>query len=89
VIPALTSDALRRQKMAQFDVALKSGKPRAYNSVRLVFPAPDGTPWLSDAFSSAFYYGIRARGLPIVTVHGLRHTYATLGLRAGASIKVV
>ena len=68
---------------------MKSGKPRSFNSVGFVFPGPGGTPWLPDAFSSAFYYGVRARKLPIVSVHGLRHTYATLGLRAGTSIKVV
>jgi integrase len=41
-----------------------------------------------DRFSQRFLYHIRARQLPRVTVHGLRHMFATMALRSGTALKV-
>ena len=41
-----------------------------------------------DKVSSAFYYTVRQRKLPIVSLHGLRHSFATLSLAAGTPLKV-
>lgn len=61
-----------------------------------VFCRPDGSPYDPDRFSREFtrkqeQYN-RARPdepLPRLTVHGLRHTWATLALHEGIDIKVV
>jgi integrase len=55
----------------------------------LVFPRPDGTPTHPDAFSQAFDRAVVRLGLPIISLHDLRHTHATLLLRAGVPVKVV
>lgn len=60
-----------------------------FNADRLVFPWVDGTPWNPDDFSMRFYRAIRKMKLPLVSVHGLRHTHASLGLAAGVPMKIV
>ena len=70
---------------------LRSHLERAlWKSSKLVFPNPwTGQPWHPPRFSSAFYRAVRSRKLPAVSPHGLRHSYATLQLRAGTPLKVV
>ena len=62
----------------------------------LVFCRPSGSPYHPDRFSLEFKrnqgYFSRAHpeeALPELTVHGLRHTWAMLALRAGIDIKIV
>ena len=62
----------------------------------LVFCRPDGSPYHPNRFSLEFKrnqsYFNRAHPehpLPELTLHGLRHTWATLALRAGIDIKIV
>lgn len=55
----------------------------------LVFPRPDGTPTHPDAFSQTFDRAVIRLDLPRVSLHDLRHTHATLLLRAGVPVKVV
>ena len=55
----------------------------------LVFPRPDGTPTHPDAFSQTFDRAVTRLGLPVISLHDLRHTHATLLLRAGVPVKVV
>ena len=55
----------------------------------LVFPRPDGTPTHRDAFSQTFDRAVVRLGLPVISLHDLRHTPATLLLRAGVPVKVV
>lgn len=58
-----------------------------YNRERLVFPdLVKGLRWAPDQFSSAFYYQAHKVKIP-VSVHGLRHSFATIAERAGASLK--
>lgn len=72
---------------------LGSGSSASPND--LVFPMPDEyhfdpqRPWIPDVLSAAFYYQVGASGLPRITLHGLRHCYATFALKAGIPIKVV
>jgi integrase len=55
----------------------------------LVFHQPDGR-WLQPgAVSEAFVRRVRAYGLPRLTLHGLRHTWATLALERGIHPRVV
>jgi hypothetical protein len=45
--------------------------------------------WIPDVFSAAFYYRVSKSGLRKVSFHGLRHSYASIALRAGVPLKVV
>ena len=54
-----------------------------------VFTDFDGSPLAPDWLSKDFCGLVRAHGLPQLTFHGLRHAFATLGLKAGISPKVV
>lgn len=54
-----------------------------------VFAEPDGT-WLHpEAVSKRFDRRAARYGLTHITVHGLRHTWATLALRAGVHPRIV
>ena len=55
----------------------------------LVFTRPDGTAIPPKRASQLFTRHVDAAGLPRIGVHGLRHTWATLALRAGVPVKVV
>jgi len=67
-----------------------------YQNGGFVFCKPDGTPYHPERFSREFdrkqEQFNRARAgepLPRLTLHGLRHTWATLALQAGIDIKIV
>ncbi|MFW5934055.1 MAG: site-specific integrase [Actinomycetota bacterium] len=55
----------------------------------LVFPREDGRWWNPPAISLAFRRAVRKAGVPRIRFHDLRHTHATLLLRAGINPKVV
>jgi len=60
-----------------------------FNGLGLVFHQPDGS-WLHpDAVSGAFLRRVRRYDLPRLTLHGLRHTWATLALEQGIHPRVV
>jgi len=54
-----------------------------------VFAHPDGTPLDPSTVSHAFAKVIRKAGLSPIRLHDLRHTHATLMLKAGVHPKVV
>lgn len=54
-----------------------------------LFPAPDGGPTHPDLFSQKFNRLVAALDVPRLRLHDLRHTHATLLLKAGVPIKVV
>lgn len=55
----------------------------------LVFSRPEGAPLHPDFFSQSFERLATKSGLPVIRLHDLRHTHATLLLRAGVPVKVV
>lgn len=55
----------------------------------LVFHEPDGTRLRPDAVSGRFVRRVNQHGLPRLTLHGLRHTWATLALEQGIHPRVV
>ena len=73
--------ALRRRKAQQAEERLRAGG--AYSDRGLVFPNELGGPLTPSTVSAAFRRRVKAAGLPVLTLHGLRHTFATLGLEAG------
>jgi integrase len=56
---------------------------------RLVFARRDGAPVHPDTFSKLFDRLVARAGLPVLSLHDLRHTHATLLLAAGVPVKVV
>lgn len=55
----------------------------------LVFPSCDGSPMRPDTLTNWFAGFIRRHDLPHVTIHGLRHTNATLLIAAGTNLRTV
>lgn len=55
----------------------------------LVFHQPGGACLRPDAVSATFVRRVGQYGLPALTLHGLRHTWATLALEQGVHPRVV
>jgi len=55
----------------------------------LVFSDQDGSPLNPGAVSKRFSKLVRASGLPLIRLHDLRHTHATIALQAGVHPKIV
>ena len=55
----------------------------------LVFPDETGRPLHPDRLRTAFERVVRRSDLPAIRLHDLRHSYATLALKAGVHPKVV
>jgi integrase len=53
------------------------------NDLDLVFTREDGSPIHPQAFSEMFERHVKESKLPKLSLHGLRHTHATIALRAG------
>ncbi len=59
------------------------------NADDFVFIRPDGSPINPNAVTLAFRRIIKKAGLKDIRIHDLRHTHATLMLKAGVNPKVV
>jgi integrase len=81
---ALLKDHRRRQREEQ----LVAG-PDWLTSGDLVFRDELGRPLHPDWFSREFKVLVRRTGVPPIRLHDLRHTHATLALKAGVHPKVV
>jgi integrase len=55
----------------------------------LVFRRADGSPVHPDSFTQTFDAEVRRSGLPRIRLHDLRHSHATMALRAGVPVKVI
>jgi hypothetical protein len=62
---------------------------RRYVDSGLLFTWPDGRGINPAHFAAWFEQHITAAGLPRITLHGLRHSYATAALKAGVPVKVI
>ena len=82
-----TADALRARRVKQEDAAAKAGK--AFDRQGLVFCRPDGEPEHPEYISRGFNRLVARHQLPVIRFHDLRHTHATLLLKAGVPAKVV
>lgn len=60
-----------------------------YQDNGLVFCKEDGTPLHPHTFSQAFERLVAKSDLPRIRLHDLRHTHATIALRAGVPVKVI
>lgn len=66
-----------------------TSRPADLDEDRYVFGHDDGNPIHPQVFSDAFKKLVTRSGLPRIRLHDLRHTHATLLLKAGVPIKVV
>lgn len=60
-----------------------------YTDLDLVFCREDGTPLRPDSITRRFHDLSRLAGVPLIRLHDVRHTYASLGLAAGTHPKVM
>ena len=67
----------------------RSERPGDFSDRDLVFARLDGRPIHPDYFSQTFDRTVKRLKLRRVRLHDLRHTYATLALRAGVDAKTV
>jgi integrase len=89
-LDAATITMLRSWKAKQAKERLLVGA--AYRDHDLVFCRPDGLPYHPEAFSKTFDRRLRQSRfaeLPIIRLHDLRHTWATLALAAGVDVAIV
>jgi len=83
-----TLAVLREHRRRQKEERLTVG-PAWSTRVDYVFTDELGEPIHPDAFSRAFRRHLAAANLPPIRLHDLRHSYATLALKAGVHPKVV
>lgn len=60
-----------------------------YQDSGLVFRREDGSPVHPQLFSQQFERIVRNSHLPKIRLHDVRHTHATIALRAGVPVKVI
>jgi integrase len=82
-----TVDMLKAQRKRQAEQRLAVGP--AWHDRDLVFTGPTGEPLHPETVTRQFASTIARLGLPKITLHGLRHTWASLALAAGIHAKVV
>ena len=84
-LPPFVLEVLRDHRRQQLEqrLALGLGKPA---EDALVFSHFDGSPILPDRFSWNWARLVRARGLPGVTFHGLRHSHVSALIAAGVDV---
>jgi integrase len=81
-----TGGLLQRQHVQQAERRLALGE--AWQESDLVFDAGNGSALHSDHVSKTFLKFVKLAGVPAIRLHDLRHTAATLMLRAGVPAKV-
>ncbi|NTW28882.1 MAG: site-specific integrase [Coriobacteriia bacterium] len=85
-LPGQTISELTSYKRRQAEERLLIGP--GYHKQDLIFAEPDGSPYPPDRLTSRFAKFCGTNGF-CVRFHDLRHTHATLLLKAGESVKVV
>ncbi|MDQ6910930.1 MAG: site-specific integrase [Actinomycetota bacterium] len=82
-----TIAVLRSWRKRQMEERLLLGV--AHEDQGLVFARHEGTPIHPDLFSQTFNRLTAKSSLPVIRLHDLRHTHASLLLRSGVPVKVV
>lgn len=82
-----TVDVLRKHRLAQEAERTAGGDPYADND--RVFRKADGRALHPDVVRTMFNWRVKKSGVKRIRFHDLRHTHATIGLRAGVPVKVM
>ncbi len=80
---AVLKEVAKRKNLADIQ-KVKMGK--AYHDNDYISCKSDGTPHSYAAFNTALTKLCKRNGLPHITVHGLRHMYATILLEQGVPL---
>lgn len=80
-------EELKRHRTRQLEEKLKAGA--AYTDMGLVFPNALGRPQDTGAFYRGYRRMLERAGISPIRFHDLRHTFATLALKNGATVKDV
>jgi integrase len=86
-LDAETVNQLRAHRERQNEERAEWGAD--YQDHDLVVANENGEPIHPHTFSQAFERLIEKAGLPRIRLHDVRHTHATLGLKAGVPVKVI
>jgi integrase len=86
-LPAVAVKALRAHRVRQLETRLAAGA--RWQDQGFVFPTSIGTPLEPRRITRAFRALLKRAGLPLIRLHDLRHTAATLLLAQGVSPRVV
>lgn len=86
-ISASTLDALRGRREMLEKAAAEHGDD--FDPKGLVFDQPDGGPIHPEYITRTFDRLVAKHGLPRIRLHDVRHTHATLLLKAAVPVKVV
>lgn len=86
-MPASVIPMLKQYKAWQSEQRLQLGDVWKDND--LIFTSWDGSPMRPDTLTNWFAGFIRRHDLPHVTIHGLRHTNASLLIAAGTNLRTV
>ncbi|QGQ44027.1 site-specific integrase [Metabacillus sediminilitoris] len=78
---------LKKWRIIQMEENLAFGSRNANNNI--IFTRPDGTPLRLAYLNEKLNILIKRHNLHPITIHGLRHTHASLLFEAGANIKEV
>jgi integrase len=84
---ANTVAMLREHRKGEADERLAAGA--LYGAENLVFADELGRPYTPGNVTRAFARAAKVADLPPITLHGLRHTFATIALGARVPVKVV
>jgi integrase len=87
-LDAGTVAVLKAHRKAQLEERAEAGlgRPRADG---LIFTDEQGDPLHPNVVSRTFGKLVREAQLPVIRLHDLRHTHATLSLQAGVHVKIV
>ena len=86
-LDAQTVDTLRRWRKQQKTEQLAVGA--GWQGDGRVFVWPDGSPLNPNVITRSFGRLVERAALPHLSLHGLRHSWATSALRGGVPVKVV
>jgi len=86
-LDARTVQALRDHRRRQLEERMAAGS--AWQDLGLVFAREDGSLFRPATFTRTLQRVAREASVPVIGPHGLRHTWATLALRAGVNPRVV
>jgi len=85
-LDARTVGVLRTWRRQQLEQRMSTGR---HDEDSFVFTRPDGEPIHPDFFSQSWQRLVRESGLRRIRLHDLRHTHASILLKANVPVKVV
>lgn len=86
-LPAIVASALKRHRTRQLEMRLAAGK--AWQEGAWVFTSPIGTPLDAANVRREFRAHLTAAKLPMIRLHDLRHSAATLLLAQGCDVRTI